>query len=139
MAPRTWTPATVPEIPLPRGARDPGAAVRVTRAGRWAALARVRGEVDLSTAPAVERALASVLAGPDLLVLVVDLSEVDFMAAAGLTALVHTREQARVRAVDLRLVATTRAVLRPLDITGLRQTFRVHADTRVLLAPHVRA
>ncbi|GLZ38850.1 anti-sigma factor antagonist [Actinokineospora sp. NBRC 105648] len=100
-------------------------------------LAEVRGEVDLLSAPATRTALRAALDSPDLLVLVVDLSKVDFLAAAGLTVLVELRDLARVRAVDLRLVATTRAVLRPLEVTGLRDTFRLHVDTSGPLAPHV--
>ncbi|PPK70875.1 anti-sigma factor antagonist [Actinokineospora auranticolor] len=128
-------------IPAPRRAapaRYP-VATRVDLVGRWAAVAAVRGEIDLVTAPRVRAALLGALAPPDLLLLVVDLSDVDFLAAAGLGVLVDVRDRARARAVDLRLVADRRSVLRPLDVTGLRQSFRVHADRRALLAPHLFA
>ncbi|WP_169735330.1 anti-sigma factor antagonist [Actinokineospora inagensis] len=122
MAARTHSPA----IPRPRRAGVPTPTASLDRVSRWASVVTVRGEVDLVTAPAVRETLNTALRDPDLLLLVVDLSPVDFLAAAGLGVLVEVRDRARARAVDLRLVATGRVVLRPLDVTGLRRTFQLH-------------
>ncbi|GLW89239.1 anti-sigma factor antagonist [Actinokineospora globicatena] len=134
MVPRTRIPAVA--LPAPRPAHDRPSTASVERVGQWAVLITLRGEVDLVTAPAVDAALRAGLAVPDVLVLVVDLSEVDFLAAAGLSALVAARDTAAARAIDLRLVADGRPVLRLLDVTGLRRTFRLHRDLAEPLGPH---
>ncbi len=138
--------ARLPHTTLPEPRRSvesdsgPGRlAVDVRRVGHWAVLLGARGEVDLRTAPALRQDLMAALRTPDLLVLVLDLTEVAFLAAAGLTVLVEVRDRARELAVELRVVATGRAVLRPLDVTGLRDTFRLHTDAGSALAPHVHA
>jgi anti-anti-sigma factor len=59
-------------------------------------------------------------------VLVVDLSGVDFLGSAGLTALVAAYEEAGSRTV-LRVVATSSATARPLQLTGLDQEIPVCA------------
>ncbi|SEQ94993.1 anti-sigma factor antagonist [Actinokineospora terrae] len=136
MVPRTRIPA-VP-LPTPRPARGHVSTATVEQVGRWAVLVTVRGEVDLVTTPAVHEALRVGLATPDALLVVVDLSEVDFLAAAGLGALVLARDTAACRAIDLRLVAHGRSVLRLLDITGLRRTFRLHRDLAGPLGPYLQ-
>ncbi|GAA3013998.1 anti-sigma factor antagonist [Actinokineospora diospyrosa] len=137
MVPRSRTPAIPLPAPRPPGTRERSAATtRVEPVGPWAVLVTVRGEVDLVTAAATRRALLAALAAPEPLLLVVDLSEVDFLAAVGLSALVELRDLACARAVDLRLVVGGRAVPRLLDVTGLRRTFRLHSDVDEPLGPH---
>lgn len=89
-----------------------------------ALLCAVSGEVDLSTAPHLrDRLLGQIgVAGPDL---VVDLSEVGFLGAAGLTVLVEARAAAAASGVGLCVVARTRPVLRPMAVTGLDIEFDV--------------
>ena len=87
----------------------------------------VRGEVDSCTSPLLrDRLLEHVL--PSCPQLVVDLTEVSFFGAAGLTVLVMVREAAEAAAVRLCLVAGTRVVLRPLVITGLDEVFDISPD-----------
>ncbi|MBB5803654.1 anti-anti-sigma factor [Saccharothrix ecbatanensis] len=85
----------------------------------------VSGEVDVCTAPWLrDRLLPRIhLAGPDL---VVDLAEVRFFGAAGLTVLVEAKAAADASGVGFCVVARTRPVLLPLALTGLDLEFDVH-------------
>lgn len=79
----------------------------------------VSGEIDLLTAEEFGQQLAAALRGAHTLV-VLDLSRVRYLASAGLYALLASQESARSLGIVLRIVATGRAVLRPIEITGLR-------------------
>jgi anti-sigma B factor antagonist len=87
----------------------------------------VHGEVDSSTSPQLQDGLLAHLrpTGPSL---VVDLTDVSFLGAAGLTVLVTVDEAAMAARVRLCVVAHTRPVLRPLRITGLDDRFDLHPD-----------
>ncbi len=85
---------------------------------------KVVGEVDTFTAPVLRSTLDSQLEQSPR-ELVIDLSGVQFLGSAGLAVLVETQKSARSREVDLRLVATTRAVTRPLEVTGLIDLFTI--------------
>jgi len=92
-----------------------------------AVIVAVRGEVDSCTSPLLrDRLLEHVR--PACPQLVVDLTEVSFFGAAGLTVMVMVREAAEAAAVRLCLVAGTRVVLRPLMITGLDEVFDISPD-----------
>ena len=85
----------------------------------------VTGEIDHLTAPCLREALLDVLGRPHLpRAVVVDLSRVTHLAAAGLTALAvaHRAAADGGRVLHLRC-GTARAVIRPLQVTGLWQTF----------------
>ena len=89
----------------------------------------VVGELDTSTAPLLRSVLETELTrGPSGLVL--DLRGVRFLGSAGLALLVETRMSAQARDVPLRLIATTRPVIRPLEITGLIDLFSLSDDAR---------
>ncbi|RSM46017.1 anti-sigma factor antagonist [Amycolatopsis balhimycina DSM 5908] len=77
---------------------------------------RVTGALDLTLAPKVRQLVerARRLAPP---VLVIDLTEVDFLASAGMAELVRAHRLAASTAV--RVVATGRVTLRPLELTRL--------------------
>jgi anti-sigma B factor antagonist len=94
--------------------------VTPTAGGRIA----VAGEVDCSTAPQLAACLESVLAAapPEV---VVDLTEVTFMDSAGLHTLVTAHGQATGRGVPLRIRVATRAVLRPIQVTGLEHVLDI--------------
>lgn len=87
----------------------------------------VRGEVDLITGPPLKtRLLAHVRqTGPPL---VIDLTDVSLLGAAGLTVLVTVREAAMAAGVALCLVGRTRPVLLPLHVTGLDGVFDICPD-----------
>jgi anti-sigma B factor antagonist len=77
-----------------------------------------RGEVDCTTAPAFqERAEQLLDAGAREVTL--DLTEVTFLDSAGLCALALLHRRATAGSIGLRVLAATRAVIRPMEITGL--------------------
>lgn len=80
-------------------------------------LARVTGELDLAAAPALRDCLTACLESGR--VFVVDLEAVTFLGSAGLQALADTAESARHRSVHWALAGSHRAVVRPLQVTGL--------------------
>jgi anti-sigma B factor antagonist len=89
----------------------------------------VRGEIDTLTAPAFTAATEELLTTPGA-VLVMDLTEVRFLASSGLAVLISAAHRAEERGVRLRLVAANRAVRRPLEITGTAVLFDLHPDLR---------
>ena len=89
----------------------------------------VVGVVDAFTAPRLRPLIASQLEGQPR-ELVLDLSAVEFLGSAGLAVLVETQKLARDRDVALRLIATSRAVIRPLQGTGLIDLFTITGISR---------
>ncbi len=105
--------------------------MRVEDAGT-AVVLRVTGEVDMATAPALEESIKEALdSGPE--VLVVDLSGVDFLASAGMSALIGGNQQAGDR-TQFRLVAAGSATLRPMELTGIAAEFSIHPTRDQALA-----
>jgi anti-sigma B factor antagonist len=93
----------------------------------------VCGEVDALTADRLNAILTAELsAGPAILL--VDLAGVHFLGSTGLTVLVLTQRAARERGVDLRVVANSRATLRPLQITGMMESLAIYAGQTEALA-----
>jgi anti-sigma B factor antagonist len=84
----------------------------------------VVGEIDSSSAPLLRELLDTLFEGT-LSDLVIDLAAVTFLDSAGLCVLAaaHRRAGSDVR---LRVLASSRAVIRPLQITGLWQL--LHAE-----------
>jgi anti-sigma B factor antagonist len=95
---------------------DPGTAVLV-----------VQGEIDTLTAPAFTAATSELVTGPEE-TLVIDLSGVRFLASSGLAVLITAARRAEEGGARLRLVVSTRAVRRPLEITGTDQLFDLYPD-----------
>jgi anti-sigma B factor antagonist len=91
------------------------------------ALLTVRGEIDTLTAPTFTAAADELLATPAD-TLVIDLTDVRFLASSGLAVLISAAHRAEERAVRLRLVVPTRAVRRPIEITGTGPLFDLHPD-----------
>ena len=89
----------------------------------------VRGEIDTLTAPVFTAATEELLTAPGE-VLVMDLTEVRFLASSGLAVLISAAHRAEERGVRLQLVVTNRAVRRPLEITGTAALFDLHLDLR---------
>lgn len=111
----------------------PAREFRVERADRPpAAVLTVYGEVDMLTAPLLTAAVDEALAGAPS-VLVVDLAAVYFLASAGLTALV-TITQHREAGASLRIVASGRATVRPIQLTGLERTLPLYPTVEAALA-----
>lgn len=117
---------------MPRPTPGPGElGVTFERPDAGCALLAIDGEIDTLTAGAMQRALERLLAESSD-VLVIDLSEVTFLASSGLAVLIRAAHQAGER--RLRLVSAARAVRRPLEITGSDQLFEIYADRRDALA-----
>ena len=81
------------------------------------AVVSIGGEIDLSTAPAFEAVIAEALE-EDPPALVVELSEVIFMASVGLRILAATQEKVG-KSIQLAVVADNTAASRPMQLTGL--------------------
>ena len=96
------------------------------------AVVAVRGEVDLLTADRLRDALCAAAAHHRLVV--ADLSAVEFLSSSGLTALALAHRAAVAEGHELRVVATERVVLRPIEITGLAERFGVFASVRDAVA-----
>lgn len=134
-------------IPLPGSApaqpsRDDGetAALRVSYSAPRTGLTvlTVRGEVDTLTAPRLGAALDELLAtGDDDLA--VDLDGVSFLASGGLGVLIDAARRTTRAQRRLFVVATGRAVLRPLEVTGSAQLFTVLPDQDRIPEPGVPA
>jgi anti-sigma B factor antagonist len=105
----------------------------ITRPRHGTAVLTVQGEIDTLTRPAFTGAITELVNGPDA-GLVVDLTDVRFLASSGLAALITAANQAEERGARLRLVVATRAVLRPLEITGTDQLFDIHPDLESAIA-----
>jgi anti-sigma B factor antagonist len=82
------------------------------------ATVRAAGEIDSTTAPLLNQRLDALL-DTDVRELTVDLGRVTFLDSAGLCVLATTHRRAGRQDVRLRVLATSRAVVRPLQITGL--------------------
>jgi anti-anti-sigma factor len=82
------------------------------------------GEVDMVTAPRLGEAASRAIEGaPPTLVL--DLSEVTFLASAGISVLVRAK-QAGAEQTDVRIVAAGSITLRALQIMGLAQDLAIY-------------
>ncbi|MPZ81862.1 MAG: anti-sigma factor antagonist [Actinophytocola sp.] len=106
--------------------------IRVER-DRSAAIVHVAGEIDLSTAPMLRESITTVLKeSPPLLI--VDLTEVGFLASAGLNELIVAGEQAE-PLTRLRVVTAGRSTtLRTLNLTGLDNVLAIFPTVDEALA-----
>lgn len=98
-----------------------------------AVVVRVRGEVDVSTAPRLRQELVE-LAGQGRQLVVVDLDDVDFLDSTGLGVLVGGLKRFRSLGGDLVLVCTGERILRILAITRLDRAFTVHDSVDAVLS-----
>ena len=85
-----------------------GPAVRVTAAG----------EIDSTSAPVLRARFDSLLDG-SVEEVTVDLTQVTFLDSAGLCVLAAAHRRAAGQGVRMQVLASSRAVIRPLQITGL--------------------
>ncbi|WP_370965159.1 STAS domain-containing protein [Amycolatopsis sp. cg9] len=92
----------------------------------------VAGDVDTTTAPALVQAADEVLA-EEPPVFVVDLTRVDFLASPGLTALLTIHRNAAA-GTAVRIVASGRATLRPIQLTGLEDSLSLFPTRDAALA-----
>jgi anti-sigma B factor antagonist len=76
------------------------------------------GEIDSTSAPVLRERLDGILAG-GATEFVVDLVGVTFLDSAGLCVLAATHRRAGEQGARMQVVAASRAVIRPMQITGL--------------------
>lgn len=97
-----------------------------------ATVVSVRGEIDMVTTPRLHSCLQERLARTPQR-LIVNLSGVGFLGSSGLAVLVECLDDARGRGTDLRLVVSSREVIRPLEATGLTELFQTYPDVESAL------
>ncbi len=99
-----------------------------------ALVVRVAGEVDLATAPALGRELAELEhAVTPAMPLVIDTTDVSFMASAGLALLVDLHQRCSAAGVALRIAAGNRTVMRALTMSGLTDLLTVDENLTAAL------
>lgn len=84
----------------------------------------VAGELDMATAPVVDEYVRRRLGGVSR-ALVLDLSGVTFLGSTGINLLIALGTECEAVGAELRLVATTKAVLHPLELTDLTDHFTI--------------
>ena len=103
------------------------------------ALVTVAGEIDSTTAPELRQRLDDLLDG-GATEFTVDLRQVSFLDSAGLCVLAGTHRRAVRDGVRMRLLASSRAVVRPLQITGLWELLQAEqVDVTIPLQQGLRA
>lgn len=93
----------------------------------------VCGELDMSTAPELERGLEEALADPDASI-VIDLSECEFIDSTGIALIVRTWQQLSERERRLALASSNQQVRRLLKITGVEGSIPMHDGRDAALA-----
>jgi anti-sigma B factor antagonist len=88
-----------------------------------AVVLRVRGEIDIATAPTLRESILRALHG-DPPILVIDLSAVTFLAAAGLVTLAMAKR----RGNDVRVVVSSRPCERTIYLTGFDAILALHEN-----------
>ncbi len=108
----------------------------VSRPRAGTVLLEVHGEVDTLTAPRLEAGLDDALdvARTEGRAVVVDLSGVTFLASSGLAVLIHGARRVTAWGSRLQVVTATRAVSRPITVTGADALFDTYADVASALA-----
>jgi anti-anti-sigma factor len=83
------------------------------------AVVHVHGEVDMTTAPAIEQELDAAIAELPPSAVVMDLTATTFLASRGLQVLMQLRERGARAGFAVRVVAASRVVRRAIELTGL--------------------
>jgi anti-sigma B factor antagonist len=89
---------------------------------------RVRGEIDVASAPEFHASLSD-LVGQGSEIVLVDMSEVSFIDSTGLGVLVGTEKEMRQDGRQLQLKVNQPQILRLLELTGLDEIFTVVSGT----------
>jgi anti-anti-sigma factor len=92
----------------------------------WLVVLSVDGEVDMVTAPHLGRAICEALE-KSATALVIDLTEVTFLASVGMSVLVAAKEAADAMAVRFAVVADGVVTRRPIRLLGLDAVLALHS------------
>jgi stage II sporulation protein AA (anti-sigma F factor antagonist) len=98
------------------------------RPGDDGTIVTISGEVDVGTEAQLQQSLLRIIreCGARLML---DASGVSFMDCAGLRALLATRRRAEMHGVFLRLIATSAAVRRIIELTGAQEALAMERST----------
>jgi anti-sigma B factor antagonist len=114
-----------------RGWRCQGGIMSVTlciHPGDGGTIVAITGEADVGTEAQLQQSLLQIIRQrPAKLML--DVSGVSFMDCAGLRALLVIRRRAEMRGVFLRLIATSAAVRRIIELTGTQEALAMERST----------
>ena len=113
------------------GDEEPAGSVALEQVPEGVVLA-VTGALDLALTPTLRRTVERALRLRPAL-LVIDLTAVTFLASTGMAELVRANRQTRGE-VPVRVVASGRLVLRPLQLTRLTDELAIHATLADALA-----
>ena len=91
-----------------------------------AAMVRVIGELDLSTAPRLREVLAE-LAGDGTIDLTLDLADMAFIDSTGVSVFVSGLKRLREPGGDLALQSPRASTMKVLEISGLTGVFTIHS------------
>lgn len=90
------------------------------------------GELDMTT---VDQATTALTAAVDTAApVILDMTGLRFFSSAGLNLLLQLHESARERQLDVRVAGDQRAVIRPLELTGLTDLFPIYPSVNAALA-----
>lgn len=89
-------------------------------------IARLEGDLDIASIPALRERLLSVL-GPGMRLLIIDLSGVPFCDVSGLAVLIGTQRRARGLGITVRLAAPRPQMTKLLRVSGLESHFTICA------------
>jgi len=115
----------LPGSPVPGG--SPSLAVTTTKRDAGVLVLTAVGEIDAATIGRFRTELTDACGTGDRVVL--DLSRVGFLSCSGLRAL----EEAKAASADFSVVATTKLVLRILEVSGLGASLDVRRDVEEVL------
>jgi len=107
--------------------------IHAERAGRVHRLIPT-GELDIATTPILERAFEAVFDDAGAPMIVVDLTELSFIDSTGIGALIRMNDACEA-ADRLRVVNGSPAVVKVLDITGVRRQLPIISSADDPLAP----
>jgi anti-sigma B factor antagonist len=99
------------------------------------AVVAVGGELDLDTAPLVERTLSELIDDQSCRSILIDLRDLTFVGSTGLCLLLNAQAHVQSRGGEMVLAHPSSAVMRILEIAGLVSTFTIRRE----VAPSGRA
>ncbi len=94
---------------------------------------RVKGEVDLYSSPRLRQALRSLGEQKKTKLLIIDLTEVEYMDSSGVATLIEALQKLNQTGGRLRLAGLTDAVAQVLRFAHLDKVFDIHADVEEAL------
>ena len=95
-------------------------------AGSYGPTVRVSGEIDIATAPRLQKCLASLAEAP---VVAVDLTEVPFVESSGIAVLIAEHKRRVAAGGQLVITGSSPLTLRVFDLTGVDGVLNLDGDS----------